>query len=150
MSIRCLTHAALLVLAAPLVAVPAAQAQISDAIEGALGGAKSSSGGSLLEGLGGGSMPSLDQVGVGNIAGVVEYCAKNQFLGGDAAGVAGGLVGKLGGQDRASAEPGYQEGLGGILGGNSGQKVDLGSPSIKEQLTDTICKQVLKYGQSLL
>jgi hypothetical protein len=150
MSVRRLAHVAVLALAVPLAAAPAARAQLTDAIEGALGGGKSSSGGSLLEGLGGGSMPSLDQVGIGNIAGVVEYCAKNQFLGGDAAGVAGGLLGKLGGQEKASADPGYQEGLGGVLGGDSDQKVDLGSPGIKEKLTDTICAQVLKYGQSLL
>ena len=127
----------------------AAQAQLSDAIKGAIGGG--SSGGGALGGLGGAAMPSLGDVGIGNITGVVEYCAKNQYLGGGSVGkVKDGLMGKLGGEQKAEATPGYQEGLSGVLGGNSDKKVDLGKPGIKEQLTDKVCAQVLDYGKSLL
>lgn len=140
-----------LILAVVLLAAsaPAGQAQLTDALEGAIGGG-SSSGGSLLEGLGGQSVPALDQVGLGNIAGVLEYCAKNNFLGGNAGGLKDRLLGKLGGEEKAQSDPGYQEGLGGILGGDSGQKVELGNSGLKQQLTDKVCEEVLKYGQSLI
>ena len=135
---RCLSHA--VAIAALFAGAPLAQAQLSDAIKGAVGGG----------GLGGAAMPSMDSVGVGNITGVIEYCAKNQFLGGDASSVSSGLMDKLGGQKKATSAPGYEEGLSGVLGGKSEKKVDLNSPGIKEQLTDKVCKQVLDYGKSLL
>lgn len=126
-----------------------AGAQLSDAIEGALGGGDGASGGSLLEGLGGGSMPSLDSVGVGNLAGVLTYCAKNNALS-DVTEVKDGLIGKLGGEEKAEADPGYQEGLSGVLGGKSDDKLDLSADGLQKQLTDTVCEQVMKYGKSLL
>jgi hypothetical protein len=95
-------------------------------------------------------MPSLDQVGTGNIAGVLEYCAKSKFLGGDASGLKDKLVGQLGGQAKADADPGYQEGLSGVLGGQSGQDLNLNGGGLKKQLTEKVCDQVLTYGQSLL
>lgn len=130
----------------------AAQAQLLDSVKGALGGGQQSSGsgGSLLGGLGGGSLPSLGSVGTGNIAGVLSYCAKNNYLGGGAASVKDKLLGKLGGEQQARSDPGYQEGLSGILGGNSKQKVELGSGGLKQQITEKVCDQVLQYGQSLL
>ncbi|HWL70375.1 MAG TPA: DUF2501 domain-containing protein [Geminicoccus sp.] len=142
-----------LILAAALLAIGATdgRAQLTDALEDAVGGgSSSSSGGSLLEGLGGQSVPALDKVGLGNLTGVLEYCAKNNFLGGNASGLKDQLLGKLGGEEKAQSDQGYQEGLGGILGGDSGQKVELGNSGLKQQLTDKVCKEVLKYGQSLI
>ncbi|WP_345251913.1 DUF2501 domain-containing protein [Pigmentiphaga soli] len=140
-----------------------------DSIKGALGGASSqgsSSGGSFLgggsgsggglgslsglSGLAGGSLPSLDSVGTGNIAGILGFCAKNKFLGGDATSLQDKLLGQLGGQSKAQSDSGYAEGLSGILGGNSGQKVDLNGGGLKQKLTDQVCDKVLEYGQSLL
>ncbi|OVZ57188.1 hypothetical protein CDO44_18980 [Pigmentiphaga sp. NML080357] len=134
------------------IGIPAAQAQLLDSVKGALGGGQQSGGGegSLLGGLGGASLPSLGSVGTGNIAGVLGYCAKNNYLGGGAASVKDKLLGKLGGERQASADPGYQEGLSGILGGNSGKKVELGGGGLKQQITEKVCDQVLEYGQSLL
>ncbi|MPS26726.1 DUF2501 domain-containing protein [Pigmentiphaga sp.] len=129
------------------------QAQLLDSVKGALGGGsqQSSGGGSLLGGLGGASMPSLGSVGTGNITGILTYCAKNNYLGGGASSVKDKLLGKLGGEQQAQSDPGYREGLSGILGGNSGQKMELGSGGgLKQQITEKVCDQVLQYGQSLL
>ena len=138
-------------------AAAAAQAQLLDSVKGALGGQNaagasggSAGGASMLGGLGGQAMPSLSSVGTGNITGVLTYCAKNNYLGGDASGVQSKLLGKLGGAKSAQSDPGYQQGLNGILGGNSGQKVDLGGGGLKQQITDKVCDQVLQYGKSLL
>jgi hypothetical protein len=142
-----------LILATALLAIsaPDGRAQLTDALEDAVGGGSSgSSGGSLMEGLGSQSVPALDKVGLGNLTGVLEYCAKNNFLGGDAAGLKDQLLGKLGGEEKVQSDQGYQEGLGGILGGDSGQKVELGNSGLKQQLTDKVCEEVLKYGQSLI
>ena len=138
-----------------------AQAQLLDSVKGALGGQHGSSssgssagGASMLGGLGGSlggqSMPSLSSVGTGNITGVLTYCAKNNYLGGDASSVQNKLLGQLGGAKSAQSDPGYQQGLNGILGGKSGQKVDLGGGGLKQQITDKVCDQVLQYGKSLL
>ena len=60
------------------------------------------------------------------------------------------LLGQLGGEEQAKANPSYQEGLNGILGGKSGQKMDLSGGGLKQQLTTQVCDQVLKYGESLI
>lgn len=120
----------------------AARADMSSALKGALGG-----GGSLL---GGQSVPALDQVGIGNLTGVLTYCMKNDLLGGGAAGVKDQLLGKLGGERKAKSDAGYREGLGGVLGGDSDQKLDLSGGGLKQQLTDKVCEEVLKYGKSLI
>jgi len=134
------------------IATSTAQAQLLDSVKGALGGGQQSSGsgGSLLGGLGGASLPSLGSVGTGNITGILAYCAKNNYLGGGAASVKDKLLGKLGGETQAQSDPGYLEGLSGVLGGNSGQKVELGGGGLKQQITEKVCDQVLEYGESLL
>lgn len=142
-------------------AATAAQAQLLDSVKGALGGQQGSStsagsggGASMLGGLGsslgGQSLPSLSSVGTGNITGVLTYCAKNKYLGGDASSVQNKLLGQLGGAKSAQSDAGYQQGLKGILGGDSGQKVNLGGGGLQQQITDKICDQVLQYGKSLL
>ena len=142
------------VLLCTLPAQPASAAQALDAIQGAVSG-KSAGGGSALGGLGGlagGGIPSLDSVGTGNVTGLVGYCAKNNLLGGDAADVKAKLMGKLGGEEKAQADPGSQEGLKGIVGGNSDKKFDLGGSTagVKSQVTEKVCDQVLKYGKSMI
>ncbi len=134
-----------------------AAAQSLDALKGAVSGARDSSGGgsSALGGLGGlagGGIPSLDSVGTGNVTGLLGYCARNNLLGGDAAGVKDKLLGKLGGEEKAQSDAGYQEGLKGIVGGNSDKKFDLGGSTagIKSQVTEKVCDQVLKYGKSVI
>lgn len=136
-----LRAAGLVLISSSLLLGATAQAQFLDGLKGALGGS-------------GGGMPALDSVGTGNLAGVLTYCARNKYLGGtDAPSVQNQLVSKLGGPAQAKSDPGYQQGLKGILGGGSGQKMDLtagNSGGVKQQITDAACEQVLKYGKSLL
>ena len=132
---------------------PPATAQSLDALKGAISGGKDAAGGgSALGGLAGGGIPSLGSVGTGNLTGLLGYCAKNNLLGGDAAGVKDKLLGKLGGEEKAQSDPGYQEGLKGIVGGNSDKKFDLGSSTagVKSQITEKVCDEVLKYGKSAI
>lgn len=156
-----LRAAGLVLLSSSLLLGATAQAQLLDAVKSAVGGGSSSGGvassalgGSLPGALGGagGGMPALDSVGTGNLAGVLTYCARNKYLGGaDASSVQNQLIGKLGGPAQAKSDPGYQQGLKGILGGDSGQKMDLaGGGSVQQQIRDAACEQVLKYGKSLL
>ncbi|HEX2527227.1 MAG TPA: DUF2501 domain-containing protein [Geminicoccus sp.] len=98
----------------------AAQSQLKEALDGALG----EDGASMFEGLGSQTIPSLGDVGTGNIAGLLEFCAKNNLLGSDASDLKDRLLGQIGGQEEANADPGYREGLGGILGSDSGQKLE--------------------------
>jgi len=127
-------------MAAAAMLAAGAHAQLLDSVKGALGGGQA-----------GTSMPDLGSVGTGNVAGVVTYCAKNNYLGGDAASVKDKLIGQLGGEQQAQSDPGYREGLGGVLGGQSSSKMDLGGGGgLKDQITRKVCDQVLEYGKSLI
>jgi len=119
----------------------AAHAQLLDSVKNAMGGNSGASAG---------SMPDLGSVGSGNIAGVLGYCAQNNYLGGDASGVKDKILGKLGGEQKAQSDPGYKEGIAGVLGGNSDKKLDLSGDGLKKQLTEKVCDQVLAYGKSLI
>jgi len=160
-----LRTAGLVLFSSSLLLGATAHSQLLDAVKGAVGGASSSSGasssgGGLLGGLGGAAggtaMPSLSSVGTGNLTGVLTYCMQNKYVGGsDAKNVQSQLMSKLGGQGKAQSDPGYKQGLSGILGGNSGQTMDLNagggnSGGLKQQVTDAACEQVLKYGKSML
>jgi hypothetical protein len=150
----------LLVLAGALTLPMASHAQLLDSIKGALGnrnatsGSTQSSGASSSGALGGLGdqlpLPGLGSASTGNIAGVLEFCMKNNYLGaGGVGGIKDKLLGKLGGQKQASADPGYQDGLKGIVGGgNNGGKFDLNS--VRQQVTDKACDKVLEYGKSML
>jgi len=166
-----LRTAGLVLFSSSLLLGATAHAQLLDAVKNAVGGnsppssgsAASSSGGGLLGGLGGlggaaggTAMPSLSSVGTGNLTGVLTYCMQNKYVSGsDATSVQSQLMSKLGGQSKAQSDPGYKQGLSGILGGNSGQTMDLNagggnSGGLKQQVTDAACEQVLKYGKSML
>lgn len=132
----------------------AANAQLGDLIKGATQGNNQGSSGGLgsLGSLGGsGGLPSLGSLSsgsTGNIAGVLEFCMKNNYLGGatDAASVKDKLLGKLGGAP--ASDPGYTEGTKGILTGSNGNQFDLSS--IKSQITKQACDKILSQGKSLL
>lgn len=138
-------------------------AQLLDAVKGAAGGDSATSGSAAIPAAGAGALgalgggaagglgiPALDSVGMGNLTGVLTYCAKNNYLGGDGSAVKDKLLGQLGGESEASTDAGYQQGVGGILGGDSGQQVDLSGDGLKKQLTEKVCDQVLEYGKSLV
>jgi hypothetical protein len=110
---------------------------------GAMGG-KTGQGTSLLPG----AFPASGSTA--NVAGVLQFCIKNNYLSGNAvASVKDGLMSKLGGGQTAS--PGYVEGAKGILSAGNGQKVSLGGQgSLKEKLTHQVCEKILQQGKSLL
>jgi hypothetical protein len=118
----------------------AAHAQLMDSIKGKLGD-------SLPSMTGGATSGSL-----GNVAGVLQYCAKNNYLKGqDASSVKDQLMSKLSGNKTAADDKGYADGLKGILTAPGGSKTELGgSGSLKEQITEKACDAVLKQGKSLL
>ncbi|MDM0011104.1 DUF2501 domain-containing protein [Variovorax sp. J22P168] len=116
------------------------QAQGLDALKGLAGGGGSSS-----------ALGSMASGSMGNAAGVIEYCLKNNYLsGGDAASVKDKLMGKLGGGDKPAADPGYVAGAQGILTGTDGKKMDLTGGGLKEQVTRKACDFVLKQGKSMI
>lgn len=123
-------------------ALPALAQSLND-LTGALG----KSGGSL----GGLGLPLVDQASPGNLAGVLEYCMKNKYLGGgDAQAVQQSLLGGLGGSAEATKDPGYEAGLGGLLDTGGGETFGLGGSGIQATLTEQVCDLVLEHAQSLL
>jgi hypothetical protein len=104
-----------------------------------------------LKGLAGGIDTSkLASASAGNAAGIVEYCMKNNFLGGDAAGVKDQLMGKVnGGGESEKAD--YAAGAKGLLKTGEGGNVDLGKiGSVKQSVTKKACASVLDHAKSLL
>ncbi|WP_296227113.1 DUF2501 domain-containing protein [Ralstonia sp. UBA689] len=155
------TTAAITLLIAALLPA-AAHAQIGDLIKGATQGSGSSSQGATgglgglgnLGGMGGmGGTPSLGSLtsgSTGNVAGVLEFCIKNNYLGGasGAASVKDKLLGRLGGAPASDA--GYADGAKGILTGSDGSKFDLSGDGLKKQITKQACDKILSQGKSLL
>lgn len=125
----------------------------------ACGAASAQDLGSLGGKLGGGSLGNMLPGGgssgsMGNVAGILQYCVKNNYLGGDsgASGLAGKLLGKTQG---GSSNSDYLSGASGILKGNNGQSTDLnsvggGNSDLKSKLTTKACGVVLNQGKSLL
>jgi len=119
--------------------------------------------GALKNAAGGMDVSSLASGSAGNAAGVIEYCMKNNFLGGDASSVKDQLVGKLGGEEKVKQDPGYLDGAKGMLTGGDGKSTDLaslaggggggaGNPlgDMKGKVTEKACSAVLDHAKSLL
>ena len=86
----------------------------------------------------------------GNAAGVIEYCMKNNFLGGDAGGIKDQLMGKVTGDDKKQKTD-YSDGAKGLLKTSEGKSVDIGQlGSMKESVTKKACKSVLDHAKSFL
>jgi hypothetical protein len=129
----------------------AAHAQLGNLLPG---GSNSSSGGgglgSSLGSLGGLGGQSLTSGSTGNVAGVLQFCIKNNYLSGDSASsVKDSLMSKLPGGS-STTDSGYSEGSRGILSGSNGKQVDLSGGGLKEQLTKQVCDKILAQGKSLL
>jgi hypothetical protein len=114
-------------------AAPAAQAQLLEQLKGA----------------GSAALPSVGQQGLGNTAGVLQYCVKNNYLDGKSAdSVRNSLMNHVPGQTSDSS---YRQGSQGVVETGTGQNYNLGgSGSLKEQATRQVCDQVLQHGRSLL
>ena len=128
----------------------AAHAQLSGLLkQGSSGGGLSGSLGSLGGGLSGSSMVSGSS---SNVAGLLEFCIKNNYLSGNsAASVKNSLMSKLpGGSSSASSDSGYTNGAKGILSGSNGSQLDLSGGGLKEKITKQACDKVLAQGKSML
>jgi len=138
------------VLIAALSSVPVAHAQLGDLIKhkdvsgmsGGLGNAAGLSG--ALSG------QSLTSGSLGNVAGLLEFCIKNNYLGGNkAASVKDSLMRKLPGGS-SSSDSGYNSGTKGILSSSDGSQLDLSAGGMKKQVTKQICDKILDQGKSML
>ena len=94
------------------------------------------------------SMPSVGSASSGNIAGVLRYCVRNNYVSGGASSVESGLVGKLGGGATHSSQ--FASGDKGMLQTGNGQNVSLGGGGLKAQMTHKVCDQVLQHAKSLI
>jgi hypothetical protein len=135
-------------LIATLLYLPAAHAQLGNLLNqngnsGAAGGL-----GSLGGLAGGSSLQSLTSSSTGNVAGVLQFCVKNNYLDPSASSVKDGLMSKLGGS--SSTDSGYTDGAKGILNSGNGKQVDLSGAGLKEQITKQVCDKILAQGKSLL
>ncbi len=108
-----------------------------------------------LKGMAGGSgdLSSVASGSAGNAAGVIEFCLRNNYLGGDAASsMKDKLMGKVGGsngseQDKAA----YTDGAAGLLTTGDGRKIDLAKMGgLKESITKKACASVLEHASSML
>jgi hypothetical protein len=109
----------------------------------------------------GGMVPggSMTSGSMGNVAGLLQYCVKNNYLGGasGASGIENQLMGKMGGGSSPAATSGadYTSGAKGILQSSDGKSMDLssvggGSSDMKTKITTKVCDTVLKQGKSYL
>lgn len=132
---------------AATVQVPA-QAQLMDQLRGAVGAGQGGNSGGLL----GGGIPSVGQASTGNVAGVLQYCIRNNYLGGSggASSVKDSLMSKVTGSGRGTNDSGYTDGSHGLLQTGNGQSYGLGGEGIKSQITQKVCDQVLQHAKSLL
>jgi hypothetical protein len=155
-------RAAALLLAA---ALPMATAHAQ--LEGLMG--KGGSKGELKGLAGGLSGKSLTSGSMGNVAGLLQYCVTNNYLGGaDANSVKEKLTGKLPG-GTASTDPGYNDGLKGLLHSQDGKQVDLsggaigasgaagnvgssggGASGMQAEVTKKVCDTVMSQAKSML
>jgi hypothetical protein len=146
-----------LVLAA---ALPAASAYAQ--LEGLLG--KGGRGGDL-KGLTGMAGSSLTSGSMGNVAGLLQYCIGNNYLGGEgAASVKDQLMGKLPGAGQAqptqpaqqaqpaqpTQDPGYSDGVKGLLHGSNGNTMDLSGSGLPPDITKKACDTILAQAKSFL
>jgi hypothetical protein len=103
--------------------------------------------------LAGGGAGSFASGSAGNAAGVIEFCVKNNYLSGDAAGsMKDKLMGKAGiGKPETTDDGGFGDGAKGLLKTGDGKSVDLaGMGGLKKSMTKKACDSVLDNAKSLL
>ncbi|RIX81618.1 DUF2501 domain-containing protein [Acidovorax cavernicola] len=112
------------------------------------GSGSSSGGSSALSNLslGGFKMPAIGSSTVGSAAGVLEYCVKNNYLGGDAASVKDKLLAKITGQKKQEND--FASGAKGLLKGGDGKSLNL--KGLSSKVKEKACDYVLKNATSLI
>ena len=146
------------VFALGLLGAPHARAQLSNMMQGAVGG--SNSGASGMDGMGGLSMPELNSANPTNLAGVLQFCVQNNYLGSttngndsaaSASSVKQSLLSKFtGSSSDPTSNSDFTSGSNGVLDTGGGNSMSLGGSGVKAQVTQKICGQVLQHAQSLL
>lgn len=120
----------------------AAHAQIEGLLNKGGGGLKGMAGSLSGQSLASGSM--------GNVAGLLQFCVTNNYLGGeDTNPIQEKLMNKLPGGTR-STDPGYTDGLKGLLHAKDGKQLDLSSGGLQAQVTKQACDVVLSQAKSML
>jgi hypothetical protein len=146
----CRTAASILI--AAFLPFSVAHAQLGDLLKQGGSSASGAAGGLGSMGDLGGALSgqSITSGSASNVAGLLEFCIKNNYLGGDkAAAVKNSLTSKLPGGS-SSSDSGYSSGKKGILSGSDGSTLDLSGGGLKKQVTKQICDTVLDQGKSFL
>lgn len=152
--------AALAVMAGAALCAAPAWAQMSmpsipgtGASGGSTGGSMGNAMGSMMGGAGM-AMPSLSSASPSNIAGLLQYCVKNNYMGNnaaDATSVQQSLLQKATGSTTApSSDSAFSAGSDGTVDTGNGKTMSLSSSGMQAQLTQKLCDQVLSRGKSLL
>jgi hypothetical protein len=104
-----------------------------------------------LKGMAGVASSPLTSGSMGNVAGLLQYCVGNNYLSGQgAASLKDQLVGKLPGGSQ-TRDPGYSDGVKGLLHGSNGNLMDLGgSGGLKANVTKEVCDTILAQAKSFL
>jgi len=132
---------------ATMLAAASAQAQIDSLLGKGSGKAE---GGGDLKGLAGMAGAPMTSGSLGNVAGLLQYCIGNNYLGGNAAAsVKEQLMGKLPGGSRTE-DKGYAEGAKGLLRGSNGNAMDLSGGGMKAEISRKVCDTVLAQAKSFL
>lgn len=146
---KTLSHRILIAVATlgALVPVAAANAQVEELLKK---GQSSGAAGSLGNlGAIGGALSGISAGSTGNVAGVLQFCIKNNFLKGqESSSVQDKLMGKLGGTP--APDSGYAEGAQGLLKSSDGKQLDLSGGGLEAQASKQVCDQILKQAKSLL
>lgn len=127
--------------AALLVAALLPAATVHAQLEGVLGKAQ--------KGIAGVAGQSMTSSSMGNVTGLLQYCVTNNYLSGEGINsIQDKLTNKLPGGSK-SQDPGYNDGLKGVLHTDSGKKLDLSEgggaqDEIKRQVCDTVLAQAKK------
>ena len=91
-------------------------------------------------------MPSIGSSTIGSAAGVLQYCVKNNYLGGDAASVKDKLLARITGQKQQ--EKNFESGAKGLLKGGDGKTLNM--KILSSKVKEKACDYVLKNATSLI
>jgi hypothetical protein len=131
-----------LIALALLAAGASAQANdLLDQLKEKAGAAASSQGSNL-----GFKMPAIGSSTIGSAAGVLQYCVKNNYLGGDEASVKDKLLAKITGQKQQ--EKNFESGAKGLLKGGDGKTLNM--KILSSKVKEKACDYVLKNATSLI
>jgi Protein of unknown function (DUF2501) len=91
----------------------------------------------------------LTSSSLGNVTGLLQYCVTNNYLGGEGINaVQDKLTNKLPGGS-SSKDPGYNDGLKGVLHASNGNRMDLGG-SAQDEIKRQVCNTILAQAKTML